>query len=722
MNIYISNRQNRIIASASNDLPQGNKIIADRFSDDVSTGVKTLEITFTATRQIRECAVPGNFVLVGGTDIEPDAYLLFQIITATFDTASAEVSLYCEDAGMDLINKTVGEWKPTADVTIESAMITILGTDLGGWTINYNVPKSTKKGATYFDYTSEESALTRLQSVLEKFECEMYFTYDIKGLDIIQRTINILNARGDASAPRVFHYGTDVENIVERQSIEELATAFILYGQDANGSEKALKSFSDYATYKDMTITPSTSTFSGKRKHTYKISGNKVYCTDASSLWGSVLAPDGEVSQVKKTEYKNAKTLIAYALTEIEKHIDTAVEYDVTFYDMPNDINVGDTIRIADDIDDTYLEARILAWEYSDTNVDFRITLGNFVELKGSKAEAVIPVPPVTRETAQTIYSDTEPAVSDYVEGDVWVKTTTTDSDIYANETFLHDGTEWKATTLAPPTIGSSDNSSLEFGDDGIGFLGDRAQMFAELINGNTWININADNLFFSDTAHGTDDGEHPYLMVNGYNRAEMASGYAPDTWHSASVLALSNADGAQVVVGANNALVEVEADDGGNTAISLWSNSLKWNGRDLKTIACCSANSTESGTVSTSNTPTKVALNRFNAITDESAFEFSNGGIRCKKSGTIQINASLYIRVGTSSAATGTSGCYIYLNGAEVASNYSYTNNAYNTKGCTKIINVSAGDVITLMSRTSAAGVCYPGNVATYLECIYLS
>lgn len=138
--------------------------------------------------------------------------------------------------------------------------------------------------------------------------------------------------------------------------------------------------------------------------------------------------------------------------------------------------------------------------------------------------------------------------------------------------------------------------------------------------------------------------------------------------------------------------------------------------------LACCSANNSSTGTVSTSSTITKVTLNRFNVNTDTSAFEISSGGIKCNKAGTIQINASIYIRVGSSSAATGTSGCYVYLNGAEVASNYSYTNNAYNTKGCTKIISVNAGDVITLMSRTSAAGLCYPGNVSTYLEVIQLA
>lgn len=387
MNIYISNRQNRIIASASNDLPNGTKILSDTFTDDVETGVKTLDITLIADEKIRESAIVGNFVLVGGTDLQPNDYLLFQIITASFDASSYELTLYCEDAGMDLINRIVGEWKPTSDPTLDDAVVKILGSNYGGWTINYEIPKTTTKGASNFDYSSEESALTRLQSVVEKFGGELFFSYDINGLDVLSRTINIVNHRGSDAAVRVFQYGTDVANIVVKKSIEELATAYVLYGAD----DKPLSKFGDYATYRDMEITPETTAlFSGQRKHTYQVSGNTLRLVGRSAMWGSMIDSDGTISQVKKTEYKSAKNLISYALRELEKHVEAISTYDVEFFGVPEGIKIGDTIKIADDYDEIYLEARVLSWEYSDTTADFSATLGDFVELKGSKAQAVV--------------------------------------------------------------------------------------------------------------------------------------------------------------------------------------------------------------------------------------------------------------------------------------------------------------------------------------------
>lgn len=831
---YIANRQGRVLCSASN-LLQGNTITDDRIADDIQSGIKTLEISILATDEIKASAVPGNFVLIGQTDLS-DECMMYQIITTTLSRSSETIEIYAEDAGLDLINKIVGSWKPSGEVTLEQAVQQILGSNSSGWAIAYGVSPTTKKGASLFDYTSEESAIARLQSVLEKFGLEMFFTYTIKGLEAIERTINIVEHRGRSEASHVFYYGDEIDEIVERISIENLATSFTLYGAE----DKALASFSDYSTYSNRTITPSDPDFTGSRSHSYKVSGNSVTCIEAPELWGSNLTPDGKISQIKRTDYKSAKLLISYAITELEKVIEASRSYEITFNRIPRGVNCGDMIRIVDAHGDLYLEARLMAWEYSDTTGSFSTTLGSFSLLTSSKAEQRTITP---TETAQrTIYSDTEPTASDYSDGDVWVKTTTTSADLFVNETYVHDGTTWIQTTLAPPTIGSSADSSIEFDGEGIGFLSNRAKLLAETDEESIWINLIADNLLLSNVSHSELGGGSPFLEINSYNRAEIGSGYAPDTWNIASVLTASDRNGSKVIMTANNGLIELKG--GTSSSINFWSDSLKWNGQpigggggstawdditgkpstfppsahnhddryyteseidalltnkqdkittsnklaynllsgtptiptttgeltnnsgfinqreldnaldskqdtlvsgvDIKTIngetllgsgnitiqgggggsiACCSANSNNSGTVATSNDPaTVVSLNRFNVLTDSSAFEFSGGGIKCRRAGVVQVNASIYLRVGSSSASTGTSGLYIRKNGAEIASNYSYTNNAYNTKGCTKIVSVNAGDVITLCSRTSSAGLCYPGNVATYLEIAYLS
>lgn len=316
-----------------------------------------------------------------------------------------------------------------------------------------------------------------------------------------------------------------------------------------------------------------------------------------------------------------------------------------------------------------------------------------------STASAAQSTAAAAQETAdsktEVVYSATEPTAADYKAGDVWNRTEESagvDEPLVV-ETLVHDGDTWSATLLAPETIGDTSGKHISMDSDAIKF----------------WT---------SDTVYPVEVNADGMEMANAAE-IRFLSGNIEDTTLTAGELG---------VTGRAPTLTISAVGSVGDSTIDLQADNLLHNGQPIGgggggSLAACSANNTTSGTVATINDPqTVVTLNRFNVRTDASAFSFSGGGIKCEKAGVVQINASIYIRVGSSSAATGTSGCYVRKNGTEIASNYSYTNNAYNTKGCTKIIEVAAGDVITLCSRTSAAGLCYPGNVATYLEVVYLS
>ena len=391
MQVYITNRDSFVLCSASNDLPEGNVIAEDRITDDVESGVKTLEMTFVSNEELREAIVAGNFILVGGTALKAEDYDLFQIITVKNDTTDETISIYAEDAGMELINRIVGSYQPTQAQTLENALISTLGANFSGWSINYTIPKTTSKGATNFDFTGEESALSRLQAILNIFDAEMFFSYTINGLKMVERTLNIVSRRGSNEVTHVFHYGVDVSDIVETSSIQDLATAFVLYGKDSSGNTKKMSAFSDYSTYSGRTITPTDPAFSGSRRHSYKVSGDRVILADAPQKWGSILNSSGEIEQRKSTDYGSAKLLISYAMKELEKIVETAFTYDIEFLSVPKEVNVGDKIRIVDDNRGQFLESRILSWSYSDTTDTYQMTLGNVTRLTGSKAEQKTP-------------------------------------------------------------------------------------------------------------------------------------------------------------------------------------------------------------------------------------------------------------------------------------------------------------------------------------------
>lgn len=328
----------------------------------------------------------------------------------------------------------------------------------------------------------------------------------------------------------------------------------------------------------------------------------------------------------------------------------------------------------------------------------------------------------------EVVYSATEPTAAAYKAGDVWNRTEESAGvdDPLVVETLVHDGATWAPTLLAPETIGNTASKHMKLSDTAL-TLADGESDLAWFKHDEVAFLEGAGTLKAVDVPHGTCFS----IKADEIRISEKAQGESGAALASCMYLDGSSVSIQSAVYGSVHTPAEVVIstdEEGTQTSIDLNADAVRVNGQPIGgggggSLAACSANNTTSGTVPTSNDPqTVVTLNRFNVRTDASAFSFSGGGIKCEKAGIVQINASIYLRVGSSSAATGTSGCYVRKNGTEIASNYSYTNNAYNTKGCTKIIEVAAGDVITLCSRTSAAGLCYPGNVATYLEVVYLS
>lgn len=134
------------------------------------------------------------------------------------------------------------------------------------------------------------------------------------------------------------------------------------------------------------------------------------------------------------------------------------------------------------------------------------------------------------------------------------------------------------------------------------------------------------------------------------------------------------------------------------------------------KITAVCSARGSVSSLSLAASTKTIVPLNTWITRTD-TAFTFSNDGIKCPYDGTIMISGSVYISGGSNI----TCGCYINKNGAEMTDQWLMTSAGGLTSGC-KIITVSAGDIITLVARRSAAGTCVPDNNATHLDIVYLA
>lgn len=368
MMIYISDRNGQIVSTISNSLPDNSFLIDDEMIDDLETGFKTFKCTIVSNGNLKNIAKVGYYVLAHGS--------LFTILTSTFNTENNTIELYCEDAGLDLINRIAGTVSKGSRTFKEYVTLT-LGSG-SGWSFDIRIANSSKT----LEFTSDDTSLNRLNDILDSYNAEMYFSYDIQGFKWISRTIHFVKKRGSAKNPIHLYLDQEVTSISETYDATNVSNVWKLYGKD----NVPLSKLSGYSS-----ATKNYPVKEGTREHSYTVSGNEVICTEVKRNWKSKFDTDGRIRQIVRTNYTTASALISYAVREMEKIVEPVVTYDISFANFPSDIECGDKVRILDDKDDILIEARVLSKTISDTTRRYDATLGEFKQLTGSKAEYTTP-------------------------------------------------------------------------------------------------------------------------------------------------------------------------------------------------------------------------------------------------------------------------------------------------------------------------------------------
>lgn len=365
MVLYITDRNGYVIQTCASDLPNNNLIVEDTLTDDLKSGVKTFECTLIATEAIKESAKCGNYIMVYGS--------LYTIINSSFNTESGTVSLYCEDCGLDFINRIVDKVDKTTK-TFKNWIIATLGTEtVSGWKYNFNIPNRSKE----LEFTSESTATERLLSILDNYYAEMYFTYEIDGFNWVQRTINFVEKRGTSIDPKKLYINKEVVGITKQEDVSQLATVWKVYGKD----NKKLSALTGYSSI-DKTVR--------KNGYTFKIDGDEIRCQEAMAKWISKLDKDGVIKQVKRLDFDTAQSAVSFAIEEMLKVVEPIITYEVTLSNLEEDIECGDYIYVLDDLDNILLKSRVLNIIKKSVDKSVEITLGEFTEVKSSIETSVV--------------------------------------------------------------------------------------------------------------------------------------------------------------------------------------------------------------------------------------------------------------------------------------------------------------------------------------------
>lgn len=372
MIIYFADRYMNILGMASTELPEGLTIIDDRKTEDIETGVAALELTipFSASTRAKAeaCATVGNYILKKGADGDE----FYTIIEAEVDTGRQDVQIYAEDAGLDLINEVAGAY--AADKAYPISHYVNKYVNDSGFEIGINeVPNLSRK----LSWEGEATTTERLASVATQFDgCEISYTFEIKGLEVVKKCVNIFKQRGkDVGVQLRLH--KEIDRIITKKSIANLATALQCTGGTPEEEENAVPITLKGYKYDDGDF--------------YVDAEGVVRSRVAVQTWGRLVG-DTMSHIVKQYSYDtlSQQTLCSRAITELKKIREMEINFEVEVNEWPDNVSVGDRVNIIDDAGELYLSTRLLALETSEVNGEKIATLGEHLLKSGGINQKVI--------------------------------------------------------------------------------------------------------------------------------------------------------------------------------------------------------------------------------------------------------------------------------------------------------------------------------------------
>lgn len=364
MILYFADRRMNILGMASTELPKSNVIFDDQKIEEVDVGVKTfdcyLKFSRKTRKQLKACTRTGNYLLRKSGDRAE----FYTIIDRENDAKKRRIYIYAEDAGLDLLNEIVGAY--TADKAYPAEHYVEKFAYDSGFEIGINeIGNLSRK----LKWEGEATATERLLSIATQFDAELDFTFEVKNLRVTHKYINLYRKIGKDVGTEL-RLNRDIDNIITKESVANLATAYVVTGGTPEGQETPITL--DGYQYDDGD---------------FHVVGSTVRSRKALAKWSRYLSETGkdEGHIVKTFTYDtlSQSELCNRAISSLKKICDTEVNYEVDIAVLPPNAKIGDTVNIVDDEDETYLSARILKMTTSETRKERTAVLGEYLIKSG---------------------------------------------------------------------------------------------------------------------------------------------------------------------------------------------------------------------------------------------------------------------------------------------------------------------------------------------------
>lgn len=371
MILYFANRDFVVQGLASTNNDSKYVITADKKVESIANHVCTFEADISFLNEdrvaIEQLIAPGNYILrydeptsktaKNSEGLIAEAYSsnnvtdCFTIIETEIDTYDGVISIYAEDLGLDLLNDLVYSYTPSTSMTVSGYINKTL--EKTGFTVSDD--SDTLPVKKYLAWDSSSTITERLNSIADAFECDIFYSFDIRGVDVVAKHINVKAKRG-AETYEVLSIGKNLNNITVKKTVANLATALIATGE--GGVDLYGYTYDDGDFY---------------------ISEGVLYSRNALSNWYRYKHNTGHIYRQYQSSATSQVDLKDDAIKQLKKIREPEVNYDVNIAFLPDNISIGDRVFVVDDNAELYISGRILELRTSAVSKTQEATIGDYI-------------------------------------------------------------------------------------------------------------------------------------------------------------------------------------------------------------------------------------------------------------------------------------------------------------------------------------------------------
>lgn len=349
MIVYFTDRYMNILGKASTSLPQGMRLKNDVMTDEIEAGGKTLEFSISYDRDkralVENMTTPGNYLLKNSDDERG----FYTVIDSNTDTKTRSVTVYAENAGLDLLNETATAYVNTMAHPI-AYYIEKFAYD-SGWVIGINEISDRSRTLSW---DGESSVTERLLSIATQFDAEIGFSFEIERMKVVKKLIHIFKKRGSDNGVEL-RLGREIKRIITKRSISELATALKVTGGTPDGADAPI-TLSGYK-YDDGDI---------------YLEGTYLKSRSAVKKWSRYNSEAGDYTgHIMKTytyDTTSEDELCNRAVKELRRISKIDITHEVEFISVPPGVQPGDIVKIIDAEGGTRFTARVMKLVISESN------------------------------------------------------------------------------------------------------------------------------------------------------------------------------------------------------------------------------------------------------------------------------------------------------------------------------------------------------------------